>query len=411
MRETSPYPLTTQCACMDDEGRIWMVSNMVNGLFCLDPDTGKTEYVTSFEREPLFGDSLYTKALWYKGKMICIPCVAKNIAVYEVKTGVLRYIPIRDEEYLVYFNVIPVSNTDVLLFPIIYSTSAYIFHMDTEKYETIPLNMDGEYSKVEGKIVQGEALVDGKAYFVIRDTNEYFSLNMENGQMQFIRSGNGQCFFSAASDGKYLYLMHSNGDGYDVYQNSECISTNYLFSSEANSAMIVPYAELKYNMCFCLNDKVINLPMYNNNVKILENGFLQDIPIDWHRIRMTDQKIQAFSICIIRKETLILLPYHSATVVEIELSSKNIRYIDISIRKDVIRRLYEVMWKHQDILLFESSWKLIAFLEALEDWETLEKCDRTSFNSPKRKCVGTEIYNFLINDISDYAAGRGNING
>ena len=69
MRETSPYPLTTQCACMDDEGRIWMVSNMVNGLFCLDPDTGKTEYVTSFEREPLFCGSLYTKAFWYKGNI------------------------------------------------------------------------------------------------------------------------------------------------------------------------------------------------------------------------------------------------------------------------------------------------------------------------------------------------------
>ena len=117
MRETSPYPLTTQCACMDDEGRIWMVSNMVNGLFCLDPDTGKTEYVTSFEREPLFCGSLYTKAFWYKGKVICIPCLAKNIAFYDTVTGEIRYLPIRSEEYLVYFNAVSFAEEKVLLFP------------------------------------------------------------------------------------------------------------------------------------------------------------------------------------------------------------------------------------------------------------------------------------------------------
>ena len=391
MRETSPYPLTTQCACMDDEGRIWMVSNMVNGLFCLDPDTGKTEYVTSFEREPLFCGSLYTKAFWYKGKVICIPCLAKNIAFYDTVTGEIRYLPIRSEEYLVYFNAVSFAEEKVLLFPVIYSSFAYILDLERESYDSIPFTYGENSHQAEGRIVQGEALCGEKAYFVIRDTNRFFSFDIKTHILDFFQGADHHPFVTMASDGGYLYPFSADGRSYDIYDGGTYITTRQLLPEKEAGKAAVPYEQLKYIACSCVEGAIVNMPMRNVELQFFADGCMKNCVLDWKQIRMADAKIQAFAVCFQRRGKIILLPYHSSTVVEVDLGDASVRYLDISICSSVLNRLCRKLWEQPEhnIQLKEESCSLQRYLDALEDMPS----PRTEQDVLQTN--GSRIYNIL----------------
>ena len=391
MKERTPYPLTTQCACMDDEGYIWMVSNMVNGLFRLDVDAGKAEYITSFEKEPMFCGSLYTKAFWYKGKMICIPCYASNIAIYEAETGEIRYIPIRSEDYLVYFNAVLFTEEQVLLFPVIYSHFAYILNLDTESYETIPLENSEYDSKAKDMIVQGEALCGGKAYFMIRETDIFFSFDLNTLTLEFFHSADNYRFVTISSDGQYIYPFHADGHSYDVYEKNAYIATRWLLSKHEKAEKIVPYEQLKYIGSSCVDGAVVNIPMRSGSLQIFQDGHMKSISLDWKRILMVDAKIQAFHICVQRKEKLLVLPYHSCTVLEIALSAPHVRYFDISIDQSVLNGLYKKLWEQSEYktILNESVCPLQRYLSAVEDMSPKGE------NEIEKQTNGSKIYDTL----------------
>lgn len=399
MRETSPYPLTTQCACMDDEGRIWMVSNMVNGLFCLDPDTGKTEYVTSFEREPLFCGSLYTKAFWYKGKVICIPCLAKNIAFYDTVTGEIRYLPIRSEEYLVYFNAVSFAEEKVLLFPVIYSHFAYILDLNTEHYKTIQLEYGNMCKKIEDMYVIGEGTYQEKAYFVIQGTDLFFSIDLNTYKIVFHQTNDHQPLFNMSTDGQYLYLFHGDGCGYDVYKDDDCISVRQLYPKEKTGDRVVPRKQLKYFSSSCVEDLVINMPMHDQPIYVFWNGSMQKIMLDWKQIKMTGAKIQAFSICLKRNRKLILLPYHSSTMVVADLFEQKVQYFNISICGDVLCLFMQRLAKQlpgSKQALMEPSCPLTIYLDALRESGQKKTSEKASEQNR-----GRLIYHILWNNSGD----------
>lgn len=389
MKERTPYPLTTQCACMDDEGYIWMVSNMVNGLFRLDVDAGKAEYITSFEKEPMFCGSLYTKAFWYKGKMICIPCYASNIAIYEARAGEIRYIPIRNEDYLVYFNAVLFTEEKVLLFPVIYSHFAYILNLDTETYETIPLENSEYDSKAKDMIVHGEALCGEKAYFVIQETDLLFTFDLKTHVIEFFHGENQYQFITIASDGKYLYPLHVDGRGYDVYDRNLYVTTRWLFPEHEKGS--ISYEHLEYIVCDCVDDVVVNVPMRRGSLQVFQNGHMENIPLNWERISMVDAKIQAFHICIQRKEKLLVLPYHSCTVLEIALSAPHVRYFDISIDQSVLNQCYKKFWEKSEYktILNESVCPLQRYLSAVEDMAPKGE------NEIEKQTNGSKLYDTL----------------
>ena len=395
MHGIEPYPLTTQCACLDEKDQLWMVSNTLNALFCVNIDTEQVQYVTSFDQEPMICKDLYTKAIWYQGKMICIPCTAKNIAIYAVETKETRYVPIRNEDYLVYFNTISLNESRILLFPVIYSKYAYIFDLDTESYETILLEYGKNKHKVRNKIVQGDALCNGKVYFIIRETDIYFSFDIESHIIQFYKADNHQLFFSMASDGKYLYLFHTDGCGYDVYQNQQYIETRKLLPKETDVSCIIPYENMNYIASFCEKGQVINLPMKNNSLKLFQNGYMKDIPLDWNRICMVDLKVQAFSLCIQYNEKLLLLPYHCNTIVQIDLISGISKYFNINVTEEVIGKLYHILSNTPELMGYGVTEYLMPITLFLNVIQTLDTKKKEKPVMQLKETKGYAIYDYL----------------
>jgi hypothetical protein len=74
-------------SCYDDGETIWFSAYLFNGLFRVDKDTWKAEYLGSFPEERPDGFGLFGGVSECNGKLFFAPMSAGKIAVYDIKTG------------------------------------------------------------------------------------------------------------------------------------------------------------------------------------------------------------------------------------------------------------------------------------------------------------------------------------
>lgn len=386
--------LTTQCACLDKDKNAWIFSNDFNALFYLNRITQELSYITSFEQEAFLCRQLYTEMILYKEKLFCIPCLAKCIAVYSIRTGELHYIPIREENYVVYFNVVKIEANKILLYPVVYSKSAYFFDLDTERYESISLDYKEREAMLHNSILRGKAYWNGKAYFAIDRTNELLLFDVKNYQICYQKINN-KLIFDVLSDGRYLYIMSEDGCSYEVYQGETYLSTCKLTKSTDLSIKEIKFEDMKYVINEMVSaESIVSIPMRELPICLLKEGKLTKISLDWSKIHLVANKIQAFSLCLIEQENIILCPYHSNTMVTVNLKSGEVQYMDLTIEMKLYSKMCEkAVWSEQELEYPFNNWYL-----SLRQYIELIKLDRFSNkeNISKRNGIGESIYKELI---------------
>lgn len=86
MHNVKDIGLITECACIT-ENNIWYFEYDINALIRYDISLKKGEFVGFVPWEEITGKRLYREIYYYKDKLILIPYMAKNIAIYYIKDG------------------------------------------------------------------------------------------------------------------------------------------------------------------------------------------------------------------------------------------------------------------------------------------------------------------------------------
>lgn len=389
MRKKS-IPLSTQCASLDHEGNAWIFSNEFNGLFFLNTDTYELNYVTKFDEEVFAGD-LYNEMLFYKGKLYCFPCVAEKMAVYDISTGKTHYIVLEKRKAVEYYNVTKITETNVLLLPVEIEDHAYILDLETEAYQTIPFDCKKVKQEVNNKILRGKAYLNGKAYYAIDGTNSLLVYSIEENLFYIETQKKPEALFMTFSAEKKMYILQANGSEYDVYDRNgyqETVKLAEELYTESWSVEAMQYIHL----WSLEKDVLIGMPMRDHPLYMLCNGESLNMDLEWEQVSIYKSDLQPLHVCKKKKEQLLLFPYHSHTLVLIDLPTMHAEYIDLVVPYEDYLEIYSDAWKKQfeeEQILYESPH---CFLDTY--LELILQTTISSKSSEDRE-VGRDIYQIL----------------
>lgn len=381
-------PITTQCACLDDEGNAWIFTEDFNGLFFLDTSSYKMKFVTTFEKEEILCSTLYNETIWYHNKIFCFPVYAKSIAVYDVQFKRVRYIYLQGRRDIEYYNVVQFSSKKVLLFPILFGKTAYIFDLEKETYEHIELDYGKNEEYLQDKILRGLAFCNEKAYFAIGQTNRFlvYDTNVHSIEVQVLSKSEN--IFSAVSDGKFIYVLLENGCECDIYDMEGYRSSYGLHEREYNDNTC-KIEDMKYIFNAILGDNLIaSIPMKNSPLCLLQDGILRKVELDWNKIAGYKSDIQPFAVCKKINSQLLLFPYHAKTLVSVKLDTMETAYVNLGLSVSEYVDIYgkEIKKKmSSQKVIEEKSVPLNVFFDEISE----EKSNNEVFN---KKEVGSYIF-------------------
>jgi hypothetical protein len=363
--------LSTQCVCIENNNA-WIFSDNYNALFRMDLCTHKIEYITSFMKENFFGSSLYTKAIYYKEKIVFVPCCANNIAVFDLRTENVRYIPLEKNKKDIPFNTITYDD-QVLMYPTLYSRRAYEFNFITEKLRVISL----DFGRYDNKLFQhtlnilfcGEAYREGVAYFAIYGTNVFIKFYIETGCIDFCKMQSKELLYKAYIWNKNIVFLTLDGTKFIIKSDVEKVRP-LIYSAKKNvfsNGNFMPYTQFvaidTQNFTF--------VPVQGNELPIFSLGIENLIEICWDKIKTIRPGPQPFVVIQKNGENLYFFPYQSATMIVLDLSTKNIQYVDCYIRQSVyeniIRKYMQnvLIQERDNLVIAEETLALELFLELL----------------------------------------------
>lgn len=357
------FVLSTQCACLDDEGNAWIFSNEINALFYKKLESGITEYITGFDREAFWMKELYTDMIWFHGKLFLIPNAAKDIAVYDTVREYVEYISLctPPDNY----NVVRLPEDRLFLYSVRARPSAYIIYLKKMCCEHISIDYGEKKNILEGKLLRGTAYCNGKAYFVVDKTNQYVEFDIDTKTVRLRRTEKEIPLFHAASDGQCLYMMHDDGCAYDAYDKSGYIKTYRLLEKLENKKNDCQF-ERTYVFNIVLEDgSIVSTPLKKQPVIVMKNGKFIRFPLEDKKIGRYINDLQPLCKCESFQNKLVLFPYHSDVLVIIDLITAEVEYQSAKI--DIMRygRLIKNILDEHKGIVYETQISLEAFLNAL----------------------------------------------
>ncbi len=198
--------------CAYDNGMIWFVVRNYNGLFQMNIETGDTQYLGSIPGEVSVATHLYSRILKEGKYLWLIPCMAKEIARYDIETGEFTKYPISEGER----GREPRFQYACLWEKQIYMISGdykklVIFHTKTNAVSVEENFIDDvaqKYKVCRSGAFPSMCMIDKKLYFVINDTNvvvEYDAL--EKSYKMFQVGSTSNKYMNIEYDGKYFWLV------------------------------------------------------------------------------------------------------------------------------------------------------------------------------------------------------------
>lgn len=381
-------PLTTQCACLDDEGNIWIFSNNFNGLFCMERESYKIKFVRMLDLEETFSGELYNRAIWYNGKIVLFPVVAKAVAIYDARQNTVRYVTLQGRGECEYYNTIRISETEVLLYMQKYGENAYVFSLEKETYKRIKLNYGENEEYLRDKLLCGSGYVDGRAYLAVLNEDKYLSFNIAEEQVEIYPTGQGKRIYQIISQEENTYVLSACRTKYDIYDRDEYKETIYLRKESQDR-------ETEGNIIFlavCQGGIVVCLPESDTPLCFFKDNKLLKVDLHWEKIHRVNNKIAPFFVCCVREGKLILLPYGVKTMVVVDLDKAEAEYVDLELSYAYFAQIYR---EHFQKMISGELLSEGGFI-SLEQLFNLIEEKKSGFSG--QQLIGKEIYkNLTVN--------------
>lgn len=361
--------LTTQCVSIDENNIAWIFSNDFNALFRLNLETNEQRYVKSFDEEEFYCASLYTDCVRYKNKLAFIPCCAKKLAIFDTESGEVNYIEIRDETYIVYFNTVPIDEQKTLLFPIVYSSKAYMLDLEKEKVEVIPLDY-GNYEKQfscyrDRPLAAGNAFLNNRAYFAVYGTDKYIAFDIYTHKIEIFEQLDNERMFVVTTNEKKLDFLFMGGDAIRrISEDGRDISKISLYAAEKKD-LFSNENFMSYAIVYPISkDEYLGIPFWNDPLCIATKENYELIYLEWNKINPVKGGVQPFVVTKRCGNDILMFPYQSDTLVKIKLDTREIFYYQLQVSiQDYVHIMYEMHICLKDNLLHESDLSLKMYLK------------------------------------------------
>lgn len=175
--------------CVKKEENIWFSSDTFNGIFKLNMNDSKIEFISKYPNEPLFGSSLYCHSVLWQNEIVYIPFCANEIATLDTNTNVISKfkLPDQDMKSKWKFSSACVYKDDIYMIP---GKFPYIIVFDMKNHEikkkiTWKADLPEKYREENRQLAANTIGVIGKlAYIQLIYTNILIVLNLEKGEIE-----------------------------------------------------------------------------------------------------------------------------------------------------------------------------------------------------------------------------------
>lgn len=197
-------------AMVVEDRTMWFFSFDFNGLFEMNLDTGKVQYLGSVPGEAPFGKKLYINMMKVGEELVLVPKMAKQLAVYHIQKHTFRMKRIITQKRGGFGgSCVWKRNIYILghLVPMIAKIDLDTLEIERySEYENI-MRMH-ELTNQEVPFLGGYMVIDHMCYFVTNQSNILYEFDMREEQLAFWKVGEHlRGFKSVCFDGKDFYFL------------------------------------------------------------------------------------------------------------------------------------------------------------------------------------------------------------
>lgn len=304
-----------QFACGAIRGsELWAVSSDHNGLYKIDMNTFSMDFVTSFDKEGMYGRDLYHRIVVYGDDLYLIPWVANYIGVYHIKTGMKEYIAPDYEKrlgLLKFSEAIPYKN--------------YLYLFPARVSSIIQLNMDNGKLKYFSKCCKELENIDwnyatflngsqigNKAWIVSRKANCFvvFDLESESYEICYLNSSKSS-LADMTGDIENLYILTVLGEVIqrNIFTGAETLLWEYKGKVEEGPFCRIICKGKNLWLLPGIEDRVVNISL-DNNLSVHE----YELPIEFNVWDNTQSKTIDY---VVYRNSVIACPIQSNQMIHI----------------------------------------------------------------------------------------------
>lgn len=298
------------------DNKIWLSNIMANGLYQLEPELGKLEFVCCFDSAEKFAQYQHKKVLRYNNILIFVPLFSEEINLFNIRDHTQSSIKIRKNRMEETISDAVVFGDELLLFPMKKKDTLIrvnLIDYSVEYDDDFTKKLESYYGDDEICIARCQMVntyvefaLYGTSYFVqyelttreitinnVSIENLYISYKRKNRSVVFLTNDTPQIFVLEENGNvkKYMADTESVGNrffnGVVEYNDITCIypafSDQFLFLAEENYSLY----SLKLN-----DDEIINPFMPKFYGYILTNKGICFLPFESEKIYMViDSKV------------------------------------------------------------------------------------------------------------------------
>lgn len=362
-------------------GMYYLTAIHLNALFMYDEKKDKLVFLTNFQKEKK-REYLYLKAFLYKNEAWFIPHRAEHIAVVNLDTYFISYIPVNyrkcyNHEGIKYINFLYFNEKFLCLIPWAVDTMMIV---DLQNKNTLLYNDIVD----QRRNYQNAIFLNDKIYFFPWKAKDILVLDLEtNERVKLSRTEDEESFGNVLYDKITGHLFHSPA------------KQNYLLIDCLDGKV---YKKIRFSCwndnkykTFYATDGIDNIFFWGHERNVILKINKKDNSVKIYPITFQDACKNFFPICSSEIEALV---YDGSTIVKYNTEEDKLIYLDINITFDVLIQAIKAqgmdfMKIGRGRILYENEdWSLNYFLTC-----TLNNI-KINVNEPKKN-TGNRIYNTI----------------
>lgn len=359
---------------------LWVSAKDHNGVYRIDLETKKAEWIIHFEKEAWCGKELYREAVLYEDTICFIPYRADFLTFFHIPTRTMKYCKLEYGEDNVMYKFVggEVYKDKLYLFP---ARAAYIvcYDLESEKVQYIR-NCCEELEKMQELYVTflGCVRVEERIYAVSRKGNCFVELDVEkqNYIIHYLKTSSAALMDIAETEGN-LYLLTVRGEviQWNILQKTEKIIWNFAdhIRTEGKKHYTGEFTDVPYSKIRIVCNQIFVFPY-------LEQEIVQIDLLDKDKICFIEfpstYKIWNNGNCkakevIVRGEKILICPANANEMLQVNCMVKKSEISELIIRNEDSKYIgynnRSASAGKKNVLYMEKEWKVENFVNIVTE--------------------------------------------
>lgn len=359
-----------ECVVIDDE--MWFSNITFNGLFKINLESYKTEFIAHFPDEKLRQRLLHAKCFEYKGQIVFVPARGSYVHIYNRDNGEFSKIRVFENE--VNSDVVRYCNaavrSGIFLYIVLKTGEMLGINLDTKEVSEIKAfkeQCQKYVSSYENFIFLNVITFNEKMMFALNLSNKILVWDITNMHLSMIEININNV--SAMYEGKDVFWLTSNEDAY-IYS---CDKKTYNITKFESDIYERRYEGKFYNNVIEVANEVYAIPAQseyimklNKQNKRFEKAF--DYPHGFYFIDDFKTKWAKFRDCTVINNRLYLHPFTGNQMLIVE-SDTDIIGKDICVEDKDYKNIENAIYKQEQsgkIIFEKEEFNIVNFINVIK---------------------------------------------